>query len=295
MRRRRCQASCSRATSPWSMRSPSRPPTKSKNTSSNSNCCKSWAARRPEGRPGMSPHDDPLAQDPLLRELAELQQRHWPAAIARKPAYPFGELALSEYLPPFPPRPNPASPFGELALSEYLRRWAALQPQKAAVIFYGQTITYAQLDALSERCAALLARHGVKAGERVAVMLPNCPQYHIVFFAILKLGAVHVPVNPLFKAQELLYELNDSSAKTLVVLDQLAEMAGRGPPRTSGTTGLFTNIHYIPPPAAGAAEHPRATHRTGRHAGPDACAARRHTASTATVATVATAAMDTAD
>ncbi|MCW5231298.1 AMP-binding protein [Verminephrobacter eiseniae] len=175
----------------------------------------------------MSPHDDPLAQDPLLRELAELQQRHWPAAIARKPAYPFGELALSEYL----------------------RRWAALQPQKAAVIFYGQTITYAQLDALSERCAALLARHGVQAGERVAVMLPNCPQYHIVFFAILKLGAVHVPVNPLFKAQELLYELNDSGAKTLVVLDQLAEMAGRVLPRTSVTTGFFTSMHDMLPAA----------------------------------------------
>src|SRR6218665_3104471 len=160
MRRRRCQASCSRATSAWSMRCPSRPPTKSKNTSSNSNCCKSWAARRPEGRPGMSPHDDPLAQDPLLRELAELQHRHWPAAIARKPAYPFGELGLTEWAG------NPAYPFGELALSESLRRWAALQPQKAAVIFYGQTITYAQLDALSERCAALLARHGVQAGER---------------------------------------------------------------------------------------------------------------------------------
>ncbi|MCW5259563.1 acyl-CoA synthetase [Verminephrobacter eiseniae] len=175
----------------------------------------------------MNPHDDPLAQDPLLRELAELQQRHWPAAIARKPAYPFGELALSEYL----------------------RRWAALQPQKAAVIFYGQTITYAQLDALSERCAALLASHGVQAGERVAVMLPNCPQYHIVFFAILKLGAVHVPVNPLFKAQELLYELNDSGAKTLVVLDQLAEMAGRVLPRTSVTTGFFTSMHDMLPAA----------------------------------------------
>src|SRR6218665_787626 len=161
---------------------------------------------RAQTPPPPPPHSPPPTPPPPDR-----QRRPGPAAIARNPAYPFGELALSEYL----------------------RRWAALQPQKAAVIFYGQTITYAQLDALSERCAALLARHGVQAGERVAVMLPNCPQYHIVFFAILKLGAVHVPVNPLFKAQELLYELNDSGAKTLVVLDQLAEMAGRVLPRTS--------------------------------------------------------------
>ena len=61
-------------------------------------------------------------------------------------------------------------PFGEIALSDYLRRWAAEQPDKAAVIFYGATTTYAELDAQSDRCAALLATNGVGPGDRVAVM-----------------------------------------------------------------------------------------------------------------------------
>jgi long-chain acyl-CoA synthetase len=165
--------------------------------------------------------DDPILQDPLVRELAELQQRHWPAGIPREPVYPFGEIPLSDYL----------------------RRWAAQQPDKAAVIFYGATTTYAELDALSDRCAALLLSHGVGSGDRVAVMLGNCPQFHIVFFAILKLGAVHVPVNPLFKEQEMLYELNDSGATVLVVLDQLAEMAHKVLPKTGVKTTFFTSFH----------------------------------------------------
>jgi len=165
--------------------------------------------------------DDPALNDPLVRELAELQQRHWPAGIPREPVYPFGEIPLSDYL----------------------RRWAVQQPDKPAVIFYGATTTYAELDTLSDRCAALLASHGVGSGDRVAVMLGNCPQFHIVFFAILKLGAVHVPVNPLFKEQEMLYELNDSGATVLVVLDQLAEMAHKVLPKTGVKTTFFTSFH----------------------------------------------------
>lgn len=175
----------------------------------------------------MNTNDKSLQQDSLLRELGELQQRHWPAAIPREPVYPFGQIPLSAYL----------------------RRWAQLQPEKAAVIFYGRSISYAQLDSWSDRCAALLASHGVRQGDRVAVMLANCPQYHIVFFAILKLGAVHVPVNPMFKAQEMLYELNDSGAQTLVLLDQLADMARTVLPGTAVKTTFFTSFHDLLPDA----------------------------------------------
>jgi fatty-acyl-CoA synthase len=67
-----------------------------------------------------------------------------------------------------------------------------------------------------------LQSKGVRKGDRVAVFLPNCPQFHIVFFGILKLGAVHVPVSPLSRAFELAYELNDTDAEVIVALDQLA-------------------------------------------------------------------------
>ncbi|MGO8847743.1 MAG: AMP-binding protein, partial [Methylocella sp.] len=81
-----------------------------------------------------------------------------------------------------------------------------------AVIFYGNVLSYGELDRQSDRFAALLAAKGVRKGDRVAVFLPNCPQFHIVFFGILKLGAVHVPVSPLSRAFELSYELNDTDA-----------------------------------------------------------------------------------
>ena len=70
-----------------------------------------------------------------------------------------------------------------------------MQPDKPAVVHYGHTLSYAELDDASDRFAALLAAHGIQPGDRVAVFLPNLPQYHIVFFGILKLGAVHVPVS----------------------------------------------------------------------------------------------------
>lgn len=137
--------------------------------------------------------------------FADLEVRHrqiWPAGLPDQPLYPHGETGLGEYL----------------------RRWARQQPAHPAIAFYGATLTYTELDELSERCAGLLREHGVGAGDRVAVMLGNCPQFHIAFYAILKLGAVYVPVNPLFKEHELIYELNDAGATTAVVLDQLAPL-----------------------------------------------------------------------
>lgn len=141
-----------------------------------------------------------LDEKEYLEQLRALWDKAWPKGIARKPHYPHGEVALTEYL----------------------RAWAKDRPQRPAVIFYGHVTTYAELDQQSDRFAALLQAKGVRKGDRVAVFLPNCPQFHIVFFGILKLGAVHVPVSPLSRAFELAYELNDTDAEVIVALDQLA-------------------------------------------------------------------------
>ncbi|TKT73641.1 acyl-CoA synthetase [Afipia massiliensis] len=141
-----------------------------------------------------------LNEKEYLEQLHALWDKAWPKGIARKPHYPHGEVALTEYL----------------------RAWAKDRPQRPAVIFYGHVTTYAELDQQSDRFAALLQAKGVRKGDRVAVFLPNCPQFHIVFFGILKLGAIHVPVSPLSRAFELAYELNDTDAEVIVALDQLA-------------------------------------------------------------------------
>ncbi|UGV27654.1 acyl-CoA synthetase [Rhodopseudomonas boonkerdii] len=137
-----------------------------------------------------------------LARLHELWAKAWPKGTPNTPQYPHGEVALTEYL----------------------RIWARLQPQKPAVIFYGHVTSYADLDRQSDRFAALLMAKGVRKGDRVAVFMPNCPQFHIAFFGILKLGAIHVPVSPLSRAFELAYELNDTDAEVIVALDQLAQV-----------------------------------------------------------------------
>lgn len=161
-----------------------------------------------------------MNQEEYLRQIAQLQQRNWPADIPREASYSFGEVLLTDHL----------------------RRWAEIQPDKAAYIYYGSEISYRTLNAQSDALAALLALHGVRKGERVAVFLGNCPQFVVAFYAILKLGAVHVPVNPLFKEAELVYELQDTGAKVAIVQDQLMPMVravrDRAPLSTIFTTSF---------------------------------------------------------
>ncbi|AQV95336.1 acyl-CoA synthetase [Cupriavidus necator] len=143
-----------------------------------------------------------MNEQAFFEDLEARHRRIWPAGLPDAPVYPHGEAPLGDYL----------------------RAWARKRPDHAALVWYGTTVTYAELDDLSGRCAALLKGSGVGAGDRVAVMMGNCPQFHVVFYAILKLGAVYVPVNPLFKEQELVYELNDAAATTIIVQDQLAPL-----------------------------------------------------------------------
>lgn len=134
-----------------------------------------------------------------LQRLAEAREASWPSGLPREPVYPLGEIALGDLL----------------------RRRAELHPDKIALNFYGRRFSYAEIDRLSEKFANLLSASGVRAGDRVAVYLQNCPQYVFVFYGILKLGAVHVPVNPMFREHELRHELQTVGAKVIVVLDQL--------------------------------------------------------------------------
>ncbi|MBV9710751.1 MAG: long-chain fatty acid--CoA ligase [Ktedonobacteraceae bacterium] len=92
-------------------------------------------------------------------------------------------------------------------------------PNNIAIIYYGHKITYAQLSTLANRFAIGLQKIGVKKGDRVAIALPNIPQYPIAFYGALRAGAVVVPTNPLYTERELSHQLNDSGATVIVMLD----------------------------------------------------------------------------
>jgi long-chain acyl-CoA synthetase len=115
-------------------------------------------------------------------------------------------------------------------LAVMLAESARRVPAKPAVIFGGTPMSYAELDALSDRVAANLTAAGVEAGDRVGLQLPNIPQFVIAYFAILKAGGVVVPMNVLLKSPEIEFQLRDSGARTLITfgwfLEEAAKAAG---------------------------------------------------------------------
>ncbi len=114
-------------------------------------------------------------------------------------------------------------------LTDILRVAAADVPDKPATAFFGQTLTYAELKDRADRFATVLARLGIVKGDRVGIMLPNCPQYVVAVFGILRVGAIVVNVNPLYTPREVNVVAHDSGMRALIVLDALlpaAESAG---------------------------------------------------------------------
>jgi acyl-CoA synthetase (AMP-forming)/AMP-acid ligase II len=111
--------------------------------------------------------------------------------------------------------------FPNKPLYDFLRDNAQKNPKKAAINYYGREIRFQELDDLSDRFAAALNDLGLKKGGRVSLYLENCPQFVIAYFGILKAGGVVVAANPMFKEDELLYELQDSGTEIIIALDHL--------------------------------------------------------------------------
>jgi long-chain acyl-CoA synthetase len=103
----------------------------------------------------------------------------------------------------------------------FLEDTAERVPNRIAIHFGGMVLTYSELKTLVDRFAAALHGLGVEKGQRFAIHLPNMPQFAIAYYAVMKLGAVFTPLNPLLSPREVTYQLNDSGAETLLSLDLL--------------------------------------------------------------------------
>ncbi|WP_040208750.1 long-chain-fatty-acid--CoA ligase [Neobacillus jeddahensis] len=110
----------------------------------------------------------------------------------------------------------PSIPMGQI-----LQETASKFSTKNALSFFGKKINYGQLNTISQKFTSALQKNQVQKGDRVAVMLPNCPQYVISYYGILTAGAIVTQVNPMSVERELEYILKDSGAETIVVLDAL--------------------------------------------------------------------------
>jgi long-chain acyl-CoA synthetase len=111
--------------------------------------------------------------------------------------------------------------YPEVALSDLLKKTAEKYPNNAAIVYFDREITYKELDLACDKFATALADLGVKKGDKVAIFLPNTPQFVIAYYGAIKIGAIATAVSPLYKEREAEHQLSDSEAETIVVLDLL--------------------------------------------------------------------------
>jgi long-chain acyl-CoA synthetase len=133
--------------------------------------------------------------------------------------------AMDEHRPwldSYPPGvPHSLEPYPDLTVFGLLEASARTHGDAVALGWFGKKITYASLLQEVERCSAALAGLGVSKGDRVALVLPNTPQYVVAFYATVRLGAVVVGNNPLYTTREMEHQLRDSGASVVIVLDLL--------------------------------------------------------------------------
>jgi acyl-CoA synthetase (AMP-forming)/AMP-acid ligase II len=129
--------------------------------------------------------------------VEKIWKRHWPPGVHEE------DIRL------------PADP-----ISVILKRRAGADPREAALIFYGREVSLGELDDASDRFAGWLLARGLRPGDRVALLLENCPQFAIAYYGALKSGGVAVCLNPMHKAVELRHEFQDSGARFLATSEQ---------------------------------------------------------------------------
>jgi long-chain acyl-CoA synthetase len=120
-------------------------------------------------------------------------------------------------------------------------------PNAPAILFYGRTLRYAELDALATRFAYGLVAAGVQPGERVVLVLPNVPQAVIAYYGALRAGAIVVLTNPIFEAGGLVRQVEDAGAGTVVALSMFHPLIAQVRTRTPLERVIYTNLkEYLP-------------------------------------------------
>jgi long-chain acyl-CoA synthetase len=132
--------------------------------------------------------------------------------------------------------------YPKVPLHAILEKTAKEHPEKAAIAYFKGEITYRELDSLSNQFAGALNALGVKKGDRVAVFLPNIPQFVLAYFGTLKAGAVLTAISPLHKEREVAYQLNDSEAETIVALDSLYPIVKKVWQKTKLKNAVVTSL-----------------------------------------------------
>ena len=143
-------------------------------------------------------------------------------------------------------RPSLA-PYPDQTLIDYLDQLQSAHPARTAVLFKGTSVTYGELGTQSSAFAAALASLGVGKGDRVALLLPNCPQFLIAEFGVWKAGGIVVPLNPTYAEREIEQAVVASDVQTVVVLTPFYRRVKAIQHRTAVRRVIATSIkEYLP-------------------------------------------------
>jgi len=111
--------------------------------------------------------------------------------------------------------------YPQTTMPAVLEKTARKYPDHTALIFKDAKLTFRQYNETVDRFAAALQGLGVKKGDRVAIHLPNCPQFPIAYYAVLRIGGIVVPCNPIYTAREMRHQLSDSGAEIIITLSAM--------------------------------------------------------------------------
>ena len=135
-----------------------------------------------------------------------------------------------------------------VTLYHFLEEAARKYPNNPCTIFKGAVITYKEMDEIVDRLAAGLAEYNIRKGDRVAIFMPNTPQFVMAFFAVLKLGGVVVATNPLYTQREIEHQVNDAGVEIMLVMSNFYNLIKQVQPKTKIRTVIVSNLKEALPP-----------------------------------------------
>jgi len=133
-------------------------------------------------------------------------------------------------------------------LFHFLDESARKYPDRACTIFKGASISYKEMNEISDSIAAALVDMGVKKGDRVGIFMPNTPQFVMVYYGILKAGGVVVATNPLYTPHEIEHQANDAGIEVMFVMTNFYTTIKKAQPNTKIKKIIATNLKETLPP-----------------------------------------------
>ncbi len=156
-------------------------------------------------------------------------------------------MSAKPWLKHYPESVRPSLEYPRTPLFALVDEAAKKWPDRNATNFYGRRMTYAQLAGAVNKMANALRLLGVGRGDRVMLMMPNCPQFVIAFFGILKAGATVIQTNPLYVEREIEYQANDSRARLIITVDALYPRVAAAKPNTNLQYCMVAKLRGEPP------------------------------------------------